>query len=317
MATLSKKLEWILGWGYDVVFLTEVRCSSEQQRSVARISRRLSYNIIFSPPPPPSPNFKTSPGGTAIAVKMPYSVRALEAGVLSKWSDMGRVVIGKLLSTDITFLLVCAYGILSGHPLKSANDLFVSDVLAWTQTLNMPTILAGDLNETPYSIPTMTALHVWNFFRISSSEPTTKGRNSRVSKGFALDHVIVNSTMLDYSPVAKTVPDKALSDHFPIEGSFRIPAIDSGVQHWPRALDLSWGQVLRPPWTGECTSLAAWNEKAVSWLSLAFLVPRVSKNLTYVSPFTPPPKDEGRSEGYCCAVGKKSIGACSDHEEPL
>ena len=271
-----------------MVFLSEVRCSTEQQISVSRRAKALMYHIIFSPPPPPSPNFKTSPGGTAIAVKIPYSIRAVDPLPLARWVDMGRVVTGRLISTDACFLLVCVYGIPVGHPQKQANDLLVSDVLAWTQTLNMPLLLAGDINETPYSIPTMTALHVWGFFRLNTSEPTTKGRNSRVSKGFALDHVICNSRMLDFCPTARLACDKALSDHFPLDGSFQIPALDFGVQHWPAPMDLSWGQVLNPPWTGSSTTLAAWNERAVSWLSLAFLVPRVPKNLSYVSPFVVP-----------------------------
>ena len=273
--------------------MSEVRCSLEQQVSVARRAKRLGYSMEFSTPPGPSPNFRVSPGGTAIAARAPLVIRMLEPQVLSKWMDMGRLVACQLISFSCSFLVVSLYGIPIGHPLKSANDWLLADTVCWSASMNMPTLIGGDLNETPYTSLTLSSLHLWGFARLNDNRPTTKGRSSHTSKGLPLDHVVANMKMMDHHPLAAVAYDRTLSDHYGIEGSFRVPEVTFGVRRWPPPMDLSWGIVEAPPWQGECCTFAEWCAKAASWLSRAFRVPCVNKNACHVDPYRPPsPKSD-------------------------
>ena len=176
----------MLGWAFDILFMTEVRCTSEQQVSIARRAAVLGYSICFSPPPPPSPNFRSSPGGTALAARRPIALRSLEPPILDKWRDMGRAVICQAILPSSSFLFLSLYGIPVGHDLKSANDWFLADALSWANTMNMPTMICGDLNENPYSSFVLASLHVWGFTRLNDNSPTTKGRTDRTSKGLPI-----------------------------------------------------------------------------------------------------------------------------------
>ena len=93
---------------------------------------------------------------------------------------------------------------------------------------------------------------------------------------------------MDYDPKAAVSYDLALSDHFAIEGSFRISEQDISVRRWPPPLDLSWGQVMNPPWNTDCRTYAQWCERATAWLAEAYAVPKVNKTACHVTPFSPP-----------------------------
>ena len=287
VSSLSKRLEPLVGWGFQIYALQEVRASLEQQKSIARRARACNMSIVFSAPPKPSPTFTTSPGGTAIMVREPLGIRQVFHPLLQEWVDEGRAVAAIISVGRLEVMCLSLYGFPKGHPRQHASEDLLSQCFHWASGVNLPLLLGGDLNSNPDESTSLSLSDMWKLYRITDDSPTTRSRSGGLSSN-SLDHVLANCKMLDANVTARVSHFEAVSDHFPVVGSFRAPEIAFMVTHWPRVPRLPSLPCAQPEWAFAGSTFVEWSICAERWVSEAFAVKVPPKLLVHSAPFVPP-----------------------------
>ena len=127
--SLAKRMQCLLGWGEDIVLMSEVRAAKQAQAPLMRAAHALGYTCVFSDPPPSTPTSAVSPGGVSIAVKQPLAIRKLRPFPLEKWQACGRPLACVVSAAAPEVALIVLYGHHSLHPNHSSNDALLADAL--------------------------------------------------------------------------------------------------------------------------------------------------------------------------------------------
>ena len=133
---------------FEITSHTEVRASVSVSRSLARRARSLGYSAAFSSSPPASPTFRVSPGGVAILVRSPLSIRKLRPERLEVWEK--KAIVFSVLACipgTVPIYLVGAYGFPPSHEERCNNDAMFVDCLQWAAERRDPVLFLGDLDE--------------------------------------------------------------------------------------------------------------------------------------------------------------------------
>ena len=254
---------------------------------LARRARDLHMHIVFSPPPAPSPTFATSPGGTAIMVREPLAVRRVFHPLLQEWSDQGRAIAAVVSWGRLQVMVLSVYGFPRRHPQQHRNETLLSQCFHWASELSMPLLLGGDLNENPSESTALSLCDMWQLFRVTDESPTTRNRAGGLSAN-CLDHVLVNTKMLDAGVKARVSHFEAISDHFPVVGSFQAPVFSFMVSHWPRPPSLPSCRIRSPAWNFDGHTFVEWSLAAEHWIARAFDVKVPPKSTVHSEPYTLP-----------------------------
>ena len=221
---LSSRLPSVLSLPPPILALTEVRVPRTSQKTMRRLARMQGYDGIFGVPPPPSPTFLSSPGGVALFTRLPYTVRKIHPVSLHSWEANGRMLIGEiLLGSFSSFVLVGIYGYAPSHPEVSTNDELLADAFAWAGAQKCCTLVTGDLNTTTTQSMPLASCREFGLHRISPNKPTTGGRNNPTAKTQAIDHMLVNESLLQHMLACDVDYTVAISDHYPLVSTFSFP----------------------------------------------------------------------------------------------
>ena len=253
--------------------------SCAQQRSLGRVIAGKGYASVFSPPPPASNTFLVPPGGVAVLARDGLGLRRIKAvESLAEWEDEGRMVAAYLSYGNQVVVVVAVYGYPASHMRHDMNDTMLIQLHNWISSLKMPVLVAGDLNTTTSASSYLSICQRAGVWRISPDLPSTTNRFGGPAEGKPIDHVLVNSRLLDLGVVAAIQHDICMSDHFPVTGAWNFrEGPDLPSLKWPSRMDVSGPIVEQVPWAHGSTTYTAWAEKATRWISDTYLVPQISK----------------------------------------
>ena len=130
VSSLSKRLEPLITWGKHIYLLQEVRASIQQQHALERRAHAMGMSITFSSPPPPSPTFQTRPGGTAIMVRHPMTLRKVHHPLLQEWDGQGRAAAAIVTWRGVKIMAASLYGFPRGHAKQHCNEVFLAQFSA-------------------------------------------------------------------------------------------------------------------------------------------------------------------------------------------
>ena len=279
VATLSRRLETLLGLGFDLLILSEVRATEPQQHSMARRAKRFNYGVVWSSPPPSSRTFAIMPGGVAILAKKPVALTRVRPAALAEWEGEGRVCSAKIVLGSFSMLLVSVYGYPHSHPRCRDNDALLRQVFTWIAEQTLPVLMGGDLNVSIGTSEPLSLVHRLGLWRITDDMPTTMAKSTGRPTGPPIDHIVCNAKMLDLQIKAKVSYSIPMSDHFPILADFHVRHDNKPlVWVWPKPMRCD--EVKNPElqWEEWATTYTEWAEMAATWLAKACDTTRISKN---------------------------------------
>ena len=284
VSTLSKRLDFLLSLPFSLFALSEVRLAKPTQASIARRAKSLGFTCIFSGPPPPSPTFAVSPGGTCICAKEELGLRKIQPELLKEWDEKGRLVCGSLAICP-QLIIACVYGFPPSHPLRHTNEEMIAQIFHWASSLTCAVLLVGDWNESISSCSALALSQQWGLHRLNGNQPTTRSKNDGPSSTPPIDHAFCNLHALDAGCTMNVSREVLISDHYPLTGHFLMTKSDALAWDWPRQTDLSQGLVNWIPWTNFAVkTLTEWNHSAQSWLAASFGASPVDKNSVRCKP---------------------------------
>ena len=293
IGTLHGKLEAILNTCDDVYLLSEVRLSASAIKSVARAALSFGYESSWSSSPPPARASAVSPGGVGILCRAPLSVRKVRVPELERWMNEGRLLIVHLLipgSEPILLILIYAYAV--SHPSRVDNESFVAQVLHWAQGMSQPILIGGDMNMHREECAALALSHTYGFWHLGPLTPSTKGRDSVLSKKGPIDHVLGNVALCDLGVKVEVDLSRAYSVHYVLAIQVLVPPLEYHVWKWPKVTKFTEhtraDQSLPFP---EAQSITHWSVMATKWLERATGVNIASRTRVTTEPFVPsPPK---------------------------
>ena len=190
-----------------------------------------------------------------------------------EWCDLGRMLVS-LLSwpSGMQLAIVNVYGFAKGHENKGMNEELLMSGLSWQTTLTIPCILCGDLNETRMSSQALGLAENMGLHHVGPEGPTTKGRDTPLSHGGAIDHCIANTRAKDLHMSADLEYEASFSVHFALKLTFWLPKVEFSVWRWPRVVplehkDVSLGRVA--DFKFDAKSIMQWEYQATKWLERA------------------------------------------------
>ena len=271
-------MDAILDLGFEVYLLSEVRVSTPQQSSLARLLKSRNFTTVFSAPPPASNTFSVPPGGVAICAKNEFTLRKLDVEAIAEWECEGRMVAAHLTCRGRGLVLISVYGYPASHQRRSMNDMMLIQLHNWIASLKMPVLVAGDLNTNILSSSYLSLCHAAGIWRISPDVPSTSNRFGGVSEVMPLDHALVNARMLDWGVRADIRHDICISDHFPVVGRWNVPIErELPILKWPAKMDVSGPMINHVQWVGGSNTYVEWAQKASKWIAETYMVPQQSK----------------------------------------
>ena len=220
-------------------------------------------------------------------------IRKLRPETLERWEKKGRVLCA-CVTGMIPIYLVGVYGFPPSHEERCNNDAMFADCLQWATQRRDPVLILGDFNESYAASASLTLAQQWGFWRVTDDSPTTRGKSSRIAGGSAIDHVLANKAAYDIITSSQVRYDLALSDHFPIVTSLRVPTLSCLVWHFPRSYHLP----DHPPastldWKPVRT-MTQWTQQAQRWIAESYGIPQIEKNKWTATMYAPrsPPQDK-------------------------
>ena len=78
------------------------------------------------------------------------------------------------------------------HPQRGLNEVLLSDICAYLSGLRCPTIVAGDLNDSLQTSPTLAMCTAMGVHDKTPNLPTTMKKDGQIAKSPPIDHVIIN-----------------------------------------------------------------------------------------------------------------------------
>ena len=239
-------------------------------KTMSRMARFHNFDAVFGASPPSAPTFSAAPGGIALFALLPFSLRKLHPPTLYRWEQCGRALIASVILGKMSLIIVGVYGYPPSHPDVATNDELIACALAWAGAQKCCTMVCGDLNVTPNNCPPLAACNEFGMWRISPSKATTRGRESHLSKGLAIDHMMVNSSLLQHVLQCDVRYDISISDHYPVVARFSFPI--AFWQSWcpPRRPPSSFPPASSvPPFPSFVASYQEWSEAARKWIARA------------------------------------------------
>ena len=246
--------------------------------------------MLLGEPPPASPTFSAAPGGVALLSRLPFSLRRLHPAPLHKWNSMGRILVGEAYIGSISVVLVGIYAFAPSHPDFATNDELCVDVCAWAGAQKCCLMVAGDFNAGPTTCGALASCREFGLHRISPEKPTTCGRAHDLAKHHAIDHVLVNEQLLQFSVSCDVDYGVTISDHYPLLSAFSLPG--AAWPSWvsppspPRSFP---PRVASPPFPSFVSSFQEWSELARKWIRRAHGVSVPPKHLVTTSCDLPKP----------------------------
>ena len=271
--TLAKRFGEVVGWPFPLFLLSEVRVSATGQRSLARAAVRDGISCVWSAPPPPSPTFSVSPGGTAILARAPLVAKDQPIPELQQWVAAARLCSDRVSfpssSLVSSFLAVVIYGFPDSHAERGRNDELLRDVFVSLGAWTCPILVAGDLNTTITQSEALSQADHWGFFRVSPNLVTTLSRDGLPSKGQPIDQMLANTQMLDMLTECKVDWGVAISDHYPLTAALVLNCGSFRIARWPQPSKFCEGHEMMivpyPKVPQEC-SYSQWLSAIRGWL---------------------------------------------------
>ena len=284
--TLSIRLAQILSLPFDVFCLSEVRVAGNSMRAQARVASSLGCAVVWSAPPPPSPTFLVSPGGTAILVRQPYMLEEMRVPALEKWRSEARICVASV--TDAEGMSMCfasCYGYPISHPNRGANEAYLRDTLSFLGRLMCPAVLLGDLNDHPSTSDVLAQSHLVQMHRITDESPTTLTKDGDIAARTPIDHCFVNQRAVELAPRVRVDSTLRISDHLPI--LLRLATIDPRVMcaEWAMPLKKLPPKVANIPWVACPLDYPPWQEVARQWLQAAHSQSIPPKGVVAIRPY--------------------------------
>ena len=137
----------------------------------------MGYSLVWGLPPPPSETFAASPGGVALAVKHPYSVRLMFPALLKRWYDLSRLLVARIAYAQWECVCITIYGFPRSHISYPDNEGLIVDVYTFAQGLRTPVIIGGDLNVSIRSSPALSAHMTYKLWKITGDESPTVSKH--------------------------------------------------------------------------------------------------------------------------------------------
>ena len=292
MRTLSPRFSLVLGWGFSVVVVSEARVGRAAMRSLARMGRSLGYDCVFGEPPPPSPTFSVAPGGVAMCVRLPLTIRKLHPPELSVWESQGRVLVCEVISADWSAIVIGVYGFPLSHDAHNTNDDLISSCLAWGGCRKCRVIVMGDFNESVATCLPIAVSGEMHMSRMSPNLPSTWNRQGMRSKQAPIDHCFANNAVKAEIVKVAFRDDLVLSDHIPLVCTLDVTPSSSISWSWPSPASFPLPPRLSsPPFETGAVTFAQWSQRACRWLEQAYGIHIQDKNsVTSCSPSFPPPR---------------------------
>ena len=285
VATLAKKLDALLAWGFPVLGFCEVRATKSAQASIGRRAQAQGYSMVWSEPPPSGATFSVTCGGVAVAVASPFAVRALFPPSLEVWRLKGRLLVTCIVKESVSIVAIIIYGFPKSHPEHGTNETLLASAAAFAGELTVPCVLMGDFNATESTSRVIAVPSLYKLWRISGSQPTTKGKTSWKAAVLPIDHFMVNAACLDLAPRASVLSDRTISDHFPILLRFLLPEASHHVWHWPKTTKGVLTVVKHVSWEHAPNTYAEWCKCAQTWLAESCQHPIPDKTCVTTSVF--------------------------------
>ena len=221
---------------------------------------------------------RTYPGGTAIVLKRKFAVSDYRCEKFDEWHQKGRLCAAEVTISNSTFLVVALYGFAPSHPDRHTNEAFFTQISIWLNTLTIPVIWGGDFNATVVASPFLSLVRSLDLWRISPDTPSTRGRHALSSGKAPIDHILINSQMLDWSITCHCNQIEPISDHHAITGSFKPPCMPRPPSwRWPKPMILPEHPVHDIPWRFHGQTYAEWATCAVQWLHQTYEVKPITK----------------------------------------
>ena len=295
MKTLAKRFGDIVAWPFPLFLLSEVRVSATGQRALERRASREGITCVWSDPPPPSPTFSVSPGGTAILARAPLVAKTQPVPELQQWVSAARVCIARVTYPCVSelsssFVAFVIYGFPESHAERGRNDELLRDVFVSLGAWKSPILVAGDLNTTISHSATLSQADQWGFQRVSPNIATTVNKEGSPSRGLPIDHMLANLPMLDILTECKVDWGVAISDHFPITATIALIKCAFRVARWPQTpylADLPERTCVVFPDVPQMCSFQKWQELACRWLATTLGVKIPSKTKSGTKPYKP------------------------------
>ena len=196
-------------------------------------------------------------------MKRPFTAVHVRPEELAVWQAAGRLLVTKVITKGHELLVLGIYGYPPGHAMAHTNDAFFGAVMSCLGSRHLWALLLGTLMLQPVLVRLSLSL---SLFRLSSDATTTKGRASYLSKGSAIDHILVNSALMRLGPTATTRYDLSLADHFAVQASFHLYEEDIMCWKLPAIPDLPSEPIRLPYFSPGATSFMQWSDRARRWI---------------------------------------------------
>ena len=272
VGTLNRKLQAVLAGGADVYCLQEVRIAASSFPAMSRAAAHHGYDVAWGHAPAPNVLTSVAPGGLALLVKTPATVRKIYPIALERWTKQGRLLPAIISWPNGSQICVLGmYGFPKTHRQAGANEELISTSLEWAKTLKCPLFAMGDLNESVLTSQSLALLEAGGLFSRGPQGPTTKGQRSLFSSGRAIDHFIVNRLGLELGVRVSLDLSASFSIHYALRATFCLPPSSFWVFRWPRVVKFDKSEVDLSKgvnFSFRAESLAEWDRKATRWVEL-------------------------------------------------
>ena len=193
----------------------------------------------------------------------------------------------------MSLVVLCVYGFPESHPNRCMNEEMLIDVFASMATLNMPSVMGGDLNSVHGESLAMVLAEALGIYCVSpTNKPTTRTKEGETSTTKPLDYVFANYQAKDLIQAARVNYAVTLSDHYPIEVRLSVVKPMFMRVRWPRRTVLPQERkgTFEFPWLPEDIGFAKWQRLATRWLAATFGQRVAPKNKVRIVNNPPMPK---------------------------
>ena len=204
-------------------------------------------------------------GGVALAVASPYSVRLLKTPSLDVCRRKGGLLVSCVVRNHVSVIIIIVYGFARSHPEHNANETLLCDTAVFAGGLSLPCVIMGDMNASQANLRVLAVPSLYNLWRLTGDEPTTRGRESWATRA-PLDHILANAPFGDFSPSASILSDRTISNHFPTLLRWYHHQPQQQVWHWPRTSKAKLAIAEHVPWNASPQTYPEWCRAAQSWL---------------------------------------------------
>ena len=272
VGTLNRKLQAVLEGRADVYCLQEVRVASSSFPAMSRAAALQGYDVACGQAPAPNVLTSVAPGGLALLVKAPATVRKIYPIALDRWTKQGRVLPAIISWPNGSQICVLGmYGFPRTHRQAGANEELISTSLEWAKTLKCPLFAMGDLNESTLTSQSLALLEAGGLYSRGPKGPTTKGQKTLFSSGRAIDHFIVNRLGLELGVNVSLDLSASFSIHYGLRATFNLPPSCFHVFRWPRVMTFESSEVdlaRGANFSFRALSVAEWDKQATRWIEL-------------------------------------------------